>query len=62
MKTIGKIFGTTVKVDRLTWLPVVPLAVWGVMAVLAGRPAVQWAAGLFDLLVAASCESGLSGG
>ncbi len=22
MKTIGKIFGTAVKVDRLTWLPV----------------------------------------
>jgi hypothetical protein len=37
VKTIGKIFGTAVKTDRLTWLPLVPLAVWGVMTVLAGR-------------------------
>jgi hypothetical protein len=37
MKTIAKIFGTPVKVDRFTWLPVVPLAAWGVLTFLAGR-------------------------
>lgn len=37
MRTVGKIFGAAVKVDGLTWLPVAPLAVWGVMVVLAGR-------------------------
>jgi hypothetical protein len=37
MKTVGKICGTAVKVDRLTWLPVVPVVVWVVMTFLAGR-------------------------
>jgi hypothetical protein len=37
LKTVAKLFGSSVKVDRLAWLPVVPLAAWGILAVLAGR-------------------------
>ena len=37
MKTVATILGAPVKVDRMTWLSLDPLVVWGVMAVLAGR-------------------------
>ena len=37
MRTVGRLFGTPVRVDGLTWLPLAPLVVWIVMAMLAGR-------------------------